>query len=130
MNADRRGRAMLLTAVLICVPLHLSAADPSASFPEPTQFDPRPFAARLDDDALAVASSPDGSLLAAGCADGTVRFCDPATGRPVARLTGHADAVGAVAFSRDGGRLASASYDKTIRVWDVADRKEIRKLTG
>src|SRR5437764_2127129 len=118
---------------MIALPLWLGlaaiGAEPTA-FPEPTQFDAKPFAARLDDDALAVAYSPDGSLLAAGCADGTVRFCDPATGRPVAKLTGHADAVAAVAFSRDGARLASASYDKTIRVWDVAGRKEIRKLAG
>src|SRR5712664_2016864 len=109
--------------------LVLAAAAPSA-FPEPTQFDPKPFAVRLDDDALAVAYSPDGALLAAGCADGTVRLFDPVTGRPLAALRGHADAVAAVAFSRDGTRLASASYDKTVRVWDVVAKKELCTLKG
>src|SRR5437016_5862835 len=102
----------------------------ASAAPEPTQFDPKPFAARLDDDALAVAYSPDGNLLAAGAADGSVRLFDPANGRPLATLAGHGDAVAALAFSPDGSRLASASYDKTVRVWDVAARKEVAKLAG
>src|SRR5690349_17859209 len=83
---------------------------------------PGPASVRFDDEVLAIAYSPDGSLLAAGCADKTIRLTDPSTGKPVAVLSGHADAVAAVAFSRDGSKLASASYDKTVRVWDVAAR--------
>src|SRR5205085_11665818 len=118
-----------MTGLSLWLGLAAVAAGPAA-FPEPTQFDARPFAVRLDDDALAVAYGPDGTLLAAGCADGTVRLWDPSAGRVIASLAGHSDAVAAVAFSRDGPRLASASYDKTVRVWDVAARKELCKLTG
>ena len=77
------------------------AARPTV-FPEPTQFDPKPFALKVADDALAVTYSPDGTLLAIGCADKTVILADPATGKQLAALAGHADAVSAVAFSRDG----------------------------
>ena len=100
---------------MIALPLWLGlaaiGAEPTA-FPEPTQFDAKPFAARLDDDALAVAYSSDGSLLAAGCADGTVRFCDPSNGRPVAKLAGHHKAsVTQVAWGgANGNRLGRTTF--------------------
>src|SRR4051812_1268833 len=99
-------------------------------FPETTQFDSKPQLLPLGDEPLAVAYSPDGNLLAVGCADGAVRLYDPSTSRLLATLSGHGDAVAAVAFSRDGARLASGSYDKTIRVWDVVSHKETGKFTG
>ena len=46
-----------------------------------------------------LAVSPDGSLLAAACDDGTVQIWDIATGAPPRTLTGHAAAVNAVSFS-------------------------------
>ena len=44
---------------------------------------------------------------------------EPASGREVLSLRGHADIIWSVAFSRDGKRLASGSQDKTIKVWDL-----------
>src|SRR5262245_36876497 len=114
-------------------PAQEKGKDPAAkptSFPEPTQFDSKPFTVRIGDDVLAVAYSPDGTLLAIGSADKSVRLFDPASGKLLAVLQGHSDAIAAVAFSRDGLRIASASYDKTIRVWDVAARKETAVLNG
>jgi WD40 repeat protein len=71
----------------------------------------------------AVAVAPDGSWLATGDGDGTVRVWDVATGQQRAALTGHTRGVSAVAVAPDGSWLATGSHDKTVRVWDVATRQ-------
>ena len=73
--------------------------------------------------------SADGSRIAAGMTDRTVRVWDASTGRVLRVLRGHADLALDVAFSPDGTKLASASYDKTIRVWDLASERH-RVLRG
>src|SRR5207237_9961014 len=98
-----------MTGLSLWLGLAAVAAGPAA-FPEPTQFDAKPFAARLDDDAPAVAYSPAGTPLAAGCPDGTVRLWDPSAGRVIASLAGHSDALPAVAFSRHAARPPRAPY--------------------
>ena len=65
-----------------------------------------------------VAFSPDGTRLAAGCADGSIRLIDVVRREQVAELRGHSDYVHAVAWSPDGTRLVSVSGDFTVRVWD------------
>ena len=72
----------------------------------------------------ALAFSPDGTRLATGCADNTIRLWDIATGTEVAELRGHRAYVPAVAFSPDGARLASCSGDFTVRIWDSLSPQE------
>src|SRR5262249_54501343 len=60
--------------------------------------------------------------------DGAIRLWDPATGKEVARLTGHSKEVLAVAFSPDGRRLLSAGMGGTARLWDVNARIQLRSI--
>ena len=69
-----------------------------------------------------VAFSPDGSTLASGSSDYTVRLWDAVTGQEKAVLTGHSGVVNSVAFSPDGSTLASGSSD--VRLWDAVTGQE------
>ena len=71
-------------------------------------------------DVNSVAFSPDGTLLASGSDDRTIRVRNlkQPNDRPI-ELKGHQDFVFSVAFSPDGTRLASGSQDDTVRVWDL-----------
>lgn len=80
----------------------------------------------------ALAWSPDGQLLALG-AFKEVRLAG-VSGKTIAVLPGHAEAVRAVAFSRDGKWLAAAGglpgRKGEVKIWDVAARREARTLQG
>ncbi|NSW79107.1 MAG: hypothetical protein HPY54_08750 [Chthonomonadetes bacterium] len=79
-----------------------------------------------------VAFSADGSLLATGSDDTTVkiwRVQDRGLSvTPVHTLQGHSSWVNAVAFSQNGQYLASASRDGTVRVWNVASGETVRSI--
>ena len=68
---------------------------------------------------MAVAFHPDDKHLVTGQQDGTIRFWDAHTGRPLGILGNHGKPLRAVAFSRDGRHLASASVSGDIKLWDV-----------
>ena len=72
--------------------------------------------ARLPSGAIDVDFSPDGSTIATGNTDGTVRLYDAATGALRLVLSGHDRWVTSVDFSPDGSKLASQSAG-TVRVW-------------
>ncbi|XP_022084462.1 WD repeat, SAM and U-box domain-containing protein 1-like [Acanthaster planci] len=66
---------------------------------------------------MAVAFSPDGSLLASGAVDKIVIVWNPIEGSMLYTLEEHSRYVTTVAFSPDGRYLASGSNDRTVKVW-------------
>ena len=77
-----------------------------------------------------VAFSSDGTKIASGSSDSTIRLWDLASGKELSVLRGHESEVVSVAFSPDGKTLASGSDDKSIRIWDIASAKELSVLRG
>eukprot|EP00921_Rhytidocystis_pertsovi_P007116 GHVQ01011968.1.p1 GENE.GHVQ01011968.1~~GHVQ01011968.1.p1 ORF type:complete len:512 (-),score=59.55 GHVQ01011968.1:1770-3305(-) len=70
---------------------------------------------------LCVSFSPDGTRLASGSGDTTVRLWDMNTKSPLHTCEGHTNWVLCLKWSPDGSMLASAGMDKTIRVWNGED---------
>ena len=79
-----------------------------------------------------VSFSPDGTKVASGSDDKTVRVWDLNGKEDTKVFTGHKSYVRSVSFSRDGKKVASGSDDKTVRVWDVESRKQLQvfKIKG
>ncbi len=73
-----------------------------------------------------LAFSPDGSLLACGSDDSTVKLWNTMTGELISVFTAHLSTVHILTFSLDGTILASGSSDGTVRFWDVKKQKVLQ----
>lgn len=84
----------------------------------------------LEEAVTALAFSPDGKLLAAGCADGKLRLFDGRTGELLKVWDDDSARAAWIVFSPDGKTLVSQSQDRTVKVWDVQTAKVLRTLQG
>ncbi len=72
----------------------------------------------------------DGSQLAIGLQNGTIRVRDFVAGKDLYVLRGHNNAILSITFSPDDEFLATGSMDGTARIWDVTSGNELQMLDG
>jgi WD40 repeat protein len=72
------------------------------------------------DTVFGVSISPDGSRIAAGCTDNTVRIVETATGKELHKMGAHENWVLGSVFGADGKRVVSVGRDRAAKLTDVA----------
>jgi WD40 repeat protein len=82
------------------------------------------------DTVYGVSWSPDGRLVACGCADNTVRAFEVSTGKQVLFQGAHSDWVMATVFSQDGQHLVSVSRDRSVKLTEVPTNRFIDNVTS
>jgi WD40 repeat protein len=104
--------------------------------PTPEPSGPQSYVEELEADAhegavSTLALSDDGSTVATGGADKTVKLWKIGVGKAVLQRTLQTPAaVGAVAFSPDGQTVAGGSADSTVRLWSVGNGRLLKALSG
>jgi len=86
------------------------------------------WAAVLDDYVIALAWSPDGALLAAASAAGSVTLFDPAAGTVRHLLAGHDSGTNCLAWSPDGAVLATGGQDGKVKLWNPVAGALVREV--
>jgi WD40 repeat protein len=76
----------------------------------------------------AVAFSPDGATVAAGCSDGVIRLWDVASGDLRRTVSGHVGDISRLAFAPDGRTLASQGKDNVLNLWHLATGQRLLSL--
>ena len=83
-----------------------------------------------EDSVTSLAVTPDGSLLASGSEDNTIRLWHLPDGECAATLRGPGLFVYSLAVTPDGSLLASGSWGGTIRLWRLPDGECVATLPG
>ncbi|HXG09492.1 MAG TPA: c-type cytochrome domain-containing protein [Gemmataceae bacterium] len=82
------------------------------------------------DTVYGVSWSPDGSKIAFGCADNSLRAIDAENGKQVLFQGAHNDWVLDTVFSADGSHLVSVSRDRSMKLTEVATQRFIDNITS
>lgn len=77
-----------------------------------------------------VSWSPDGSKIAFGCPDNTVRAIDAKTGQQVLQQGSHSDWPLDTTFNPKGTHLVSVSRDMTVKLTEVATQRFVDNVTS
>ena len=72
-----------------------------------------------NNDVNSVAFNPNGTLLASGSRDNTIKLWNLETKTEIATLEGHNGSVNSVAFNPNKAKLISGSDDGTIKLWNL-----------
>ena len=87
------------------------------------QFD-RSLLTRSQGEITALATTPNGTMLASSGVDGTIRLWDVSAAQLSRTLKGHAAPVSALAFRSDGKALLSGDRAGRLKYWDLTNGKE------
>jgi WD40 repeat protein/mono/diheme cytochrome c family protein len=85
---------------------------------------------KIFDTVYGVSWSPDGSKVAFGCPDNTLRAVTTDTGEQVVYMSTHTDWVLNTTFSTDGEFIVSVSRDRSMRLTEVATQRFIDNVTS
>jgi WD40 repeat protein/mono/diheme cytochrome c family protein len=82
------------------------------------------------DTTFGVSWSPDGSKIAFGCTDKTVRAIDAKTGEQILYQGAHEDWVLGTVFSKDGSHVISVGRDRTTKLTEVATQRFVDNVSS